>query len=176
MGKNVAVLAVNPVNGAGLFQYLETFFESGIDYKVFAVAESRDIKTNSGYVLHTDDMVANLVDKVDWFDALVFACGDAIPVFSRCADEPYNRAMLDAIRRFATAGKILAGHCAAALIFDKAGVLNGAEVAVHPLASAGIRGGTVSVDDWAVDSLFYTARDEKCLYLVLPKLVEVLRK
>ena len=34
MAKKVAVLAVNPVNGFGLFQYLETFFENGISYKV----------------------------------------------------------------------------------------------------------------------------------------------
>lgn len=27
MAKKVAVLAVNPVNGCGLFQYLEAFFE-----------------------------------------------------------------------------------------------------------------------------------------------------
>ena len=38
MAKQVAVLAVNPVNGFGLFQYLETFYENGIDYKVYAVA------------------------------------------------------------------------------------------------------------------------------------------
>ena len=32
MAKKVAVLAVNPVNGCGLFQYLEAFFENGISY------------------------------------------------------------------------------------------------------------------------------------------------
>ena len=32
MAKKVAVLAVNPVNGFGLFQYLEAFFENGISY------------------------------------------------------------------------------------------------------------------------------------------------
>ena len=48
MSKRVAVLAVNPVNGSGLFQYLEAFFENGISYKVFAVAETTEIKTNSG--------------------------------------------------------------------------------------------------------------------------------
>lgn len=41
MTKKVAVLAVNPVNGCGLFQYLEAFFENGIAYKVFAVATAR---------------------------------------------------------------------------------------------------------------------------------------
>ncbi len=34
MKKRVAVLAVNPVNGSGLFQYLEAFYENGISYKV----------------------------------------------------------------------------------------------------------------------------------------------
>ena len=34
MKKKVAVLAVDPVNGAGLFQYLESFYEKGISYKV----------------------------------------------------------------------------------------------------------------------------------------------
>ena len=33
MAKKVAVLAVNPVNGFGLFQYLEAFFENGISYR-----------------------------------------------------------------------------------------------------------------------------------------------
>ena len=45
MAKKVAVLAVNPVNGFGLFQYLESFFENGITYKVYAVADSKEIKT-----------------------------------------------------------------------------------------------------------------------------------
>lgn len=60
MSKRVAVLAVNPVNGSGLFQYLEAFFENGISYKVFAVAETTEIKTNSGIKLTVDDVVANL--------------------------------------------------------------------------------------------------------------------
>ena len=60
IAKKVAVLAVNPVNGCGLFQYLEAFFENGISYKVFAVADSKEIKTNSGIVLTVDDVVANL--------------------------------------------------------------------------------------------------------------------
>ena len=33
MSKRVAVLAVNPVNGFGLFQYLEAFYENKIEYK-----------------------------------------------------------------------------------------------------------------------------------------------
>ena len=78
MAKKVAVLAVNPVNGCGLFQYLEAFFDNGISYKVFAVADSKEIKTNSGIVLTVDDVVANLKGHEDEYDALVFACGDAV--------------------------------------------------------------------------------------------------
>ena len=73
MAKKVAVLAVNPVNGFGLFQYLEAFFENGISYKVYAVAETKEIKTNSGIELVADDVIANLIGHEDDFDALVLS-------------------------------------------------------------------------------------------------------
>ena len=63
MAKKVAVLAVNPVNGFGLFQYLEAFFENGISYKVYAVAETKEIKTNSGIELVADNVDLMLVLK-----------------------------------------------------------------------------------------------------------------
>ena len=65
MAKKVAVLAVNPVNGFGLFQYLEAFFENGICYKVYAVAETNQIKTSSGVELVADDIIAHLVGHED---------------------------------------------------------------------------------------------------------------
>ena len=111
MTKKVAVLAVNPVNGCGLFQYLEAFFENGIAYKVFAVADSKEIKTNSGIALTADDVVANLKGHEDEYDALVFACGDAVPVFQQNADKPYNVTMLEIIKTFGGKGKIMIGHC-----------------------------------------------------------------
>ena len=78
MAKKVAVLAVNPVNGCGLFQYLETFFENGISYKVFAVSNTKEIRTNSGIAL-----IANLKGHEDEFDAMVFSCGDAMEISIR---------------------------------------------------------------------------------------------
>ena len=57
MAKKVAVLVVNPVNGSGLFQYLETFFENGIPFRTFAVADTTNVKTNSGLRLQTDDVI-----------------------------------------------------------------------------------------------------------------------
>ena len=80
MAKKVAVLAVNPVNGCGLFQYLETFFENG---KVFAVSNTKEIRTNSGIALIADDVIANLKGHEDEFDAMVFSCGDAMEISIR---------------------------------------------------------------------------------------------
>ena len=85
MAKKAAVLAVDPVNGSGLFQYLETFFENGIPYRTFAVADGKESKTNSGVTVVMDDVVANLKGHEDEYDALVFACGDAVPKFTENA-------------------------------------------------------------------------------------------
>ena len=127
MAKKVAVLAVNPVNGFGLFQYLETFFENGISYKVFAVAETKEIKTNSGIALVADDVIAHLKGHEDEFDALVFGCGDAVPKFGENAGKPYNQDMLAVIKAFGEKGKIMIGHCAAAMMFDSVGIATGQE-------------------------------------------------
>ena len=70
MSKKVAVLAVNPVNGLGLFTYLENFFENKIEYRLFAVSDSTDIKTNSGVALRTDDVIEGLVGHAADYDAL----------------------------------------------------------------------------------------------------------
>ena len=77
MAKKVAVLVVNPVNGSGLFQYLETFFENGIPFRTFAVADTTNVKTNSGLRLQTDDVITSLKGHEHEYDAIVFACGDA---------------------------------------------------------------------------------------------------
>ena len=101
MSKRVAVLAVNPVNGFGLFQYLEAFYENKIEYKVYAVSDTVDIRTNSGIAIKTDDTIAHLKGHSDDFDALVFSCGDAVPVFAEHASEEYNVVLLDVIRECA---------------------------------------------------------------------------
>ena len=71
MAKKVAVLVVNPVNGSGLFQYLETFFENGIPFRTFAVADTTNVKTNSGLRLQTDDIIASLKGHEHEYDALL---------------------------------------------------------------------------------------------------------
>lgn len=176
MAKKVAVLAVNPVNGMGLFQYLETFYENGIPYTVFAVADDRRIKTNSGVVLEADAVISDLKGREDEFDALVFSCGDAVPVFADHATESYNVDLMEALRTFGEKGKIMAGHCAAALMFDFAGVSGGKRVAVHPLAKAAVKKGIATDADSEIDGNFYTAKQEHTIWTMMPKLVEELKK
>ena len=175
MAKRVAVLAVNPVNGFGLFQYLEAFFENGIEYKVFAVAPTREIKTNSRLTVVTDDVVANLKGKEDEFDALVFACGDAIPVFQQHASEPYNVTMMEVIKAFGEKGKIMIGHCAAAMMFDFAGVTAGHKLALHPLAQPAIRLGVATNEKSVIDGNFYTAQTENTVWTMMPALIATLK-
>lgn len=73
MAKRIAVLAVNPVNGLGLFQYLESFYENQIIYRVYAVAETTDMRTNSGIRFYADDVIENLKGHAHEYDALVFS-------------------------------------------------------------------------------------------------------
>ena len=159
MAKKVAVLAVNPVNGFGLFQYLETFFENGISYKVFAVAETKEIKTNSGIALVADDVIAHLKGHEDEFDALVFGCGDAVPKFGENAGKPYNQDMLAVIKAFG----------------DK-GIATGKEVAVHPLAKPAIQHAKASDEKSEIDGNFYTAQTENTIWTMMPEVIATLKK
>lgn len=174
MGKKVAIIAVNPVNGLGLFQYLETFYEKGISYKVFAVAAGKTIHTNSGITLQADDIVANLKGHAAEYDALVFACGDAVPVFKDHAGEAHNLDMLKVIREFAAAEKLMIGHCAAGLMYEIAGVSEGKKLAVHPLAKPALQKGTPTDDAATIDGNFYTAQCEHTLPTLMPSLLEAL--
>ena len=175
MAKKAAVVAVNPVNGMGLFQYLETFFENKIPCTVFAVAESREIRTNSGIGLTADDVIANLKGHEEEYDALVFACGDAVPVFAQHAGEPWNAALLGEMKTFAEQGNLLIGHCGAGLLFDIAGIAAGKRVAVHPLAKGAVRHAAATDSATEIDGNFYTAQEEHKLPELLGKVVEALK-
>lgn len=175
MAKKVAVLAVNPVNGSGLFQYLETFFENGISYTVYAIAESKEIKSNSGITLFADDVIANLKGHEDEFDALIFACGDAVPVFQKNAEKQYNVDLLNVIRTFGKKGKIMIGHCAAGMMFDISGITEGKKIAVHPLAKPAITQGIATDEESEICDNFYTAQNENTIRTMLPELIETLK-
>lgn len=175
MAKKVAVLAVNPVNGSGLFQYLESFFENGIPYTVYAVAESKEIKSNSGITLLADDVIANLKGHEDEFDALVFSCGDAVPVFQQNAEKQYNVDLLNVIRAFGKKGKIMIGHCAAGMMFDISGITEDKKIAVHPLAKPAITRGIATDEKSEICDNFFTAQDENTICTLLPELIKTLK-
>ncbi|MDR2840102.1 MAG: DJ-1/PfpI family protein [Paludibacter sp.] len=175
MTKKVAVLAVNPVNGFGLFQYLEAFFENGIPFKTFSVAPTTHIKTNSGISLQTDDVVANLKGHENEYDALVFACGDAMPKFGENAGTPENQDMLAVIKAFGDNDKLIAGHCAGALLFDSAGIANGKQVALHPYIKAAVKSAIGTDEQSIVDGNIYTAQTENTVWTLIPKLLDALK-
>jgi len=175
MAKKVAILAVNPVNGFGLFQYLELFFENGIEYKVFAVAERTQIKTNSGISLQADDVVAHLKGREDAFDALVFACGNAMPKFSENVGKPAYRDLLAVIKTFGDRGKVIAGHCVGGLLFDITGIAAGKRLALHPFVKGAVKSAIGTDEAYVVDGNFYTAQTETTLHLLMPELLKVLK-
>lgn len=175
MGKKVAVIAFNPVNGMGLFQYLEAFFENEISYETFAIADAKEIKANSGVGLVLDDVIANLKGNEAKFDALVFACGDAMLSFKENSDANYYQDMFAVIKAFDEQGKLLIGHCAAAVIFDIAGVTAGKKVAVHPYGKAGVQNGVATDEKAVVDQNLYTAQSEATIWELMPDVLKALK-
>ena len=175
MAKRIAVLAVNPVNGLGLFQYLENFYENQIIYRVYAVAETTDMRTNSGIRFYADDVIENLKGHAHEYDALVFSCGDAVPVFKEHASEVHNVALMQVIKEFAEEGKLIIGHCAAALIFEIAGITEGVRLAVHPLAKPAICKGIATDSAYEIDRNFFTAQNEHTLPSLMPELMKALK-
>ena len=114
-----------------------------------------------------DDIIAHLVGHEDEFDAVVFSCGDAVPVFAQNADKPYNIDLMSVLKAFGEKGKILIGHCAAGMLFDFAGVTEGKKLAVHPLAKPAITKGQATDDKSVVDGNLFTAQDEKFVWTML---------
>ncbi|MDR2563259.1 MAG: DJ-1/PfpI family protein [Prevotellaceae bacterium] len=175
MTKKVAVLVVNPVNGMGLFSYLEAFFENGIPYKTFAVSDVAQVKTNSGIDMRTDDTVASLKWHENEYDALVLTCGDAMPKFSENLDKQFNQDLVAVMKNFGDKNKILAGHCVAALLFDKAGIGAGRKVALHPFAKPHLKGSIGTDKKSVVDGNLYTAQTENTISSLLPELLKALK-
>jgi putative intracellular protease/amidase len=176
MVKKVTVVAPNPVNGSGLFQYLEAFFENKIPYKTFAVAESKEIKTNSGITVVLDDVVGNLKGHEDEYDAIVFSCGDALIKFKENVEKPYNQVLIQVVKAFADKGKLFVGHCGSAMICDSVGIGEGKKMAIHPYGKPFLKKVVGTDDKFTIDGNFYTAQTENTIGELLPELLNVLKK
>ncbi|MCD7962055.1 MAG: DJ-1/PfpI family protein [Rikenellaceae bacterium] len=175
MAKKTAVLAVNPVNGSGLFQYLESFYENNVPFTVFAVADTKEITTNSGIELVADKVIADLKGIEDEYEALVFACGDAMPMFNENADKKYNRDLMEVISVFGKKKKFIIGHCVGGLLFDLAGIAAGKKLALHPFVKSAVNTAVATDEDYVVDGNFFTAKNENSLNKLIDKVVDVLK-
>jgi putative intracellular protease/amidase len=176
MEKKTAVLVVNPVNGFGLFQYLETFFENKILYTTFAVADTTQVKTNSVIKLQTDKTIADLKGHENEYNALVFACGDAMPVFGENIGKQYNQDLLEVVRNFNKQGKTIIGHCAAAMLFEFAGIGDGKKVAVHPFGKPHLKKCVGTDEKSVIDGNLYTSQTEHTIWTLMPDILKVLKK
>ena len=124
-------MVVNPVNGSGLFQYLETFFENGIPFRTFAVADTTNVKTNSGLRLQTDDIIASLKGHDTNTTPRIRLRRRHAQIRGK-RRQTLQRGYVERHQKFADQGKTIAGHCAAALLFDNLGIAQGRRVALHP--------------------------------------------
>jgi putative intracellular protease/amidase len=125
--------------------------------------------------MQTDDVIANLKGHEDAYDVLVFSCGDAIPKLSENAAKQFNQDMFAVIKLFDEKGKILVGHCAAALIFDKLGIGKGRKVASHQLLKTALKGCIVTDEKSVIDGNFYTAQTELTISSLMPDLLKALK-
>jgi putative intracellular protease/amidase len=176
MVKKVAIIIPNPVNGAGLFQYLEAFFENKIEYRTFAASESSQIKTNSGISIVLDDVVGNLKGHENEYDGVIFSCGDGFKKILENTEISYNKAVISVLKTFNEKRKIIIGHCGAAMLFEVAGIGEGKKLAGHPLAKAGLKKIIGTDDKFSIDTNFYTAQTENTISFLLPDLLKVLKK
>ena len=125
--------------------------------------------------LTADDVIANLKGHEEEYDALVFACGDAVPVFAQHAGEPWNRDLMEVLKTFGETGKPMIGHCAAGMMFGFAGVAAGRRVAVHPMAKAAVTGPVATDAPFEIDGNFFTAQEEHAIPAMIGRVVEALK-
>lgn len=82
---------------------------------------------------------------------------------------------MQVIKEFAEESKLIIGHCAAALIFEKAGITEGVRLAVHPLAKPAICKGIATDSAYEIDRNFFTAQNEHTLPSLMPELMKALK-
>ena len=82
---------------------------------------------------------------------------------------------MDVIKNFGEKGKIMIGHCAAAMLFDFTGITEGKTLAVHPLAKPAISKGQTTDEDSVVDGNFFTAKEEHYICTMMPQVLEALK-
>lgn len=174
-GKESSCIGRKPCQRIGLVSVFGNLLRERHSLQDIRGSGYHECKTNSGLRLQTDDVITSLKGHEHEYDAIVFACGDAMPKFAENADKPYNVDMLSVIKNFAAQGKTIAGHCAAALLFDNLGIAQGRRVALYPFLKPVVKS-CIGTDEKAViDGIFYTAQNENTISCLLPELLKVLK-
>lgn len=171
MSKKVAILVPEVVNGYGLFAYIEAFFEAKVECKTFAISKSNKVKTNSGYEIVLDDTVDSLVGRESEYSGVVFACGDSLVAFDKFSQTEEFKKAVSILKAFNTLNKPIAGHCAAAIVFDIAGIDKDKKVAVHPLGKAAIKNGIAVDNSSIIDRGLFTAKCEHHIGEIVPMML-----
>jgi putative intracellular protease/amidase len=175
MHKKAAVLIVNPVNGSGLFQYLEAFSQNNIPFTTFAVASTTTLMTDSGVIIKANERIGFLKGNEDEYDALVFSCGNAMLKFVENVDKPYYQDLIEVVKTFGAKDKLIIGHCVAALIFDNIEKAAGRKASIHPFVKSALHNMIGTDEKTTVDGNFFTAQDENVICELLPKVIEALK-
>jgi putative intracellular protease/amidase len=76
--------------------------------------------------------------------------------------------------QFVDKGKIIVGHCAAALLFDQAGIGEGKKVAGHPYVKSAIKKAVTTDAKSEINDNLYTAQTENAIWTMIPELLKAL--
>ena len=76
--------------------------------------------------------------------------------------------MFEVIAKFNELNKKLAGHCAAGMVFEIAGVLKDKKVAVHPYGKARINSGIATDNSSMISQNVFTAKTEESAMEMIP--------
>ena len=157
------------------------FTRDGIPYRVYAVADRREIGTDSGRTAHGrrygGSVLKGHAERLRCARVQLRRCRARVRPACRRAVQSRSDGSDQGVRR--QRDRIVIGHCAAGMMFEKAGVASGRKLsaacpaAPEPRASFRARPSTSlppSIGD------FWTARDEGTIWTMMPRLLEESKK
>ncbi|NLL83543.1 MAG: DJ-1/PfpI family protein [Lentisphaerae bacterium] len=114
-----------------------------IEVVTAATGNNTTVTASRGVVLVADTLWESL--ELDSFDALVLPGGG--PGTRRLGED---QRVLEAVREFAQAGKVVAAICAAPMVLGAAGILEGRAATCYPSCESGLTGANYSAQEEVV--------------------------
>lgn len=137
-----------------------------IDLKVYGV-KSNKIKSRSNIIYQTEQIFIKEADvDVNYFKGILLPGGPGIANLTR------NEDLLNIIRKFSAQDKLIFAICAAPLLLDQAGILNGKNYTCYPATP--VRNGTYVEDDVVIDGNIITSRGVGTAIKASLKLIEII--